>query len=356
MTTDISKWWNGPVKQEPDFENLLKVLRRQKPSRPTLFEFAMNTRIQCVLAPEAKDWPQTKPCGADALTLMAYRNAGYDYVTLHGSNFYFPTGQIDHRQTISLNAGALISDWASFEAYPWPDPQQFDYGKLNELRPLLSGNMKIIVFGPYGLLETAIQLVGFENLCYMLADNPALAQTIFDAIGSRLLEYYEICLQHESVGAVIGNDDWGFKTQTMLSTADMRKYVMPWHKRIVALAHTKGRRAILHSCGNLSCVMDDVIDEIGYDGKHSFEDGILPVEQAYDLYHGRIAILGGLDVDFMVNGTPEMIFRRAQKMLARAAENGAYALGTGNSVPDYIPDANYLAMIAAARQSCDNQI
>lgn len=30
------------VHREPDFENILKVLRCEKPSRPTLFEFFMN--------------------------------------------------------------------------------------------------------------------------------------------------------------------------------------------------------------------------------------------------------------------------------------------------------------------------
>ena len=212
------------------------------------------------------------------------------------------------------------------------------------------GNMKLIVFGPYGLLEIAIQLVGFEKLCYMLADNPKLAAAIFDAIGLRLLKYYQICLEYETVGAIIGNDDWGFKTQTMLSTADMRKYVIPWHKKIVALAHEKGCPAMIHSCGNLVNVMDDIIDMIGYDGKHSYEDGIMPVEDAYDRYHSRIAILGGLDVSFMVNSTPEMIFKRARAMLERSQAEGSYALGTGNSVPEYIPDENYLAMIAAIRE------
>ena len=37
-------------------------------------------------------------------------------------------------------------------------------------------------------------------------------------------------------------------------------------------------------------------------------------------------------------------------MLERAARHGAYALGTGNSVPEYVPQENYFAMIAAARQ------
>jgi uroporphyrinogen decarboxylase len=35
-------------------------------------------------------------------------------------------------------------------------------------------------------------------------------------------------------------------------------------------------------------------------------------------------------------------------MLERTAGRGGYALGTGNSVPDYVPDENYLAMIRAA--------
>jgi len=38
-------------------------------------------------------------------------------------------------------------------------------------------------------------------------------------------------------------------------------------------------------------------------------------------------------------------------MLDRSARAGGYALGTGNSVPEYVPDANYFAMISAAIQA-----
>ena len=82
-----------PVRREPDFENLLKVLKRQKPARPTLFEFYTNERVNGILAPQARDWPKTKRFGTDALAITAYRNAGYDYATLHASDFHFPTGE-----------------------------------------------------------------------------------------------------------------------------------------------------------------------------------------------------------------------------------------------------------------------
>jgi len=69
----------------------------------------------------------------------------------------------------------------------------------------------------------------------------------------------------ETVGALIANDDWGFKTQTMLSPADLRRYVFPWHERIVETIHAAGKPAILHSCGFAGEIMDDIIDGMKYD-------------------------------------------------------------------------------------------
>jgi uroporphyrinogen decarboxylase len=96
--------------------------------------------------------------------------------------------------------------------------------------------------------------------------------------------------------------------------------------------------------------MDDIIDDMKFDGKHSYEDTIQPVEQAYEQYGGRIAILGGIDLDFLVRSTPEEVFRRSKAMLERSAGRGSYALGTGNSVPEYVPRDNYFAMVLAATE------
>ena len=140
----------------------------------------------------------------------------------------------------------------------------------------------------------------------------------------------------------------------MLSPEDMRQYVFPWHKQIVEVIHQTGKPAILHSCGNLEKVMDDVIDDMKYDAKHSFEDVIEPVEQAYEKYGDRIAILGGIDLDFVCNSTPEEIQKRCKEMLERTGQKGGYALGTGNSVPEYVPQENYFALIKTASDFQDN--
>ena len=147
---------------------------------------------------------------------------------------------------------------------------------------------------------------------------------------------------------MISNDDWGFKTQTMLPPEMLREFVFPWHKKIVQTIHKVGKPAILHSCGNLDKVMDDVINDMNYDAKHSFEDEIISVEDAYERWGDSIAILGGIDLDFLVRGSKEKIVKRSKGLLKQTRDRGGYALGSGNSIPPYVPFENYFAMLSAA--------
>jgi uroporphyrinogen decarboxylase len=337
--------------RRPDFENLLCVLRRQVPARPTLFEFILNKPFYerltgKQLGQEGVDWTAE---GLHPVIIEAYEKAGYDYVTCCGSDMRFPHDEAEKKQTISLNFGDVIRDRASYESYPWPDPDSFDYSRLLRAKDMLPAGMKLVVYGPRGVLEFVIELVGFDRLCMLLVDDPNLVADVFDAVGERLLRYYQLCASYETVGAMIVNDDWGFRTSTMFSPADMRRHVFPWHKRIVETIHEAGKPAILHSCGNLEQVMDDVIDDMGYDAKHSYEDAILPVESAYDRWSDRIAILGGIDLDFVCRSSPQMIENRCKQMLAKTQAKGGYALGTGNSVPEFVPYENYIAMIDCVR-------
>ncbi|MEN6385283.1 MAG: uroporphyrinogen decarboxylase family protein [Phycisphaerales bacterium] len=338
--------------RKPDFNNLLRILERKKPDRPTLFEFFLNRPLYEKIADKDvvaanPDWQWNTVC---PVLISGFKNAGYDYVTVQGSTFKFQTPEPEHKKTISLNAGNAIYDNESFEKYPWQNPEDSDYSLLEDAKNMLPKGMKLIVCGPCGVLENAIALVGYERLCMLLFDNPKLAGEIFAAIGERLVKYYKICASYESVGALISNDDWGFKTQTMLSPADMKKFVLPWHKKIADTIHNAGKPVILHSCGKLDEVMDDII-EIGYDAKHSYEDIIEPVESFYKRMSDKIAIVGGIDLNFIINSSGQEIAKRAKDMLKISEKKGGYALGTGNSVPDYVPDENYFAMIDVVRKT-----
>lgn len=332
----------------PDFNNLLAVLHCEVPERPTLYEFFLNERMYKALT-DHLEIPTGTPYTHSLKMMHAFHRAGYDYAMVLPSDLRFESGRhkIENTDTVSINEGTMFHDRATFEAYTWPDPDAVDMGVFDAVAAEMPDGMKIIPYGPSGVLENVIALVGYEPLCYIIADDPAFAQDIFDGVGSRLLRYYERAMPHPAVGACMVNDDWGFKTQTLLSTRQMRKYVFPWHKRIVATAHAHGKPAILHSCGHFERIMDDVVEDMAYDARHSFEDAIMPIETAYETYQGRIAQLGGIDVDFMCRADPEDVYQRARALLDQTASRGGYALGTGNSVPEYIPDAAYFAMLRA---------
>lgn len=335
--------------RKPDFSNLLKVLKRQKPNRPTLFEFFLNDNLYSDLTSHI-NYDISDPDYLYKRLVDSYKIMGYDYINIIASDFHFPSNRhLDEKHaSVSLNDGFVITDRDTFNKYKWPDPDKCDYSRLERIYKYMPEGMKIIVYGPNGVLETVIDLVGYENLCYLSIDEPELVQEIFDAVGSRFVRYYEICASYDCVGALISNDDWGFNTQTFLSTADMRKYVIPWHKKIVEKIHKSGKPAILHSCGKLDLLMDDIIDVIKYDAKYSFEDTILPVEEAYDRYSDRIAILGGIDVDYICRSSLKDIYNRANLMLERVSDKGGYALGSGNSIPYYVPNNNYFSLVAPA--------
>ena len=340
------------TQRKPIFENVLKVLRREIPSRPVLMELFMNGTIYRKFCdPKYLDSVGTGDNESVSNMVMmasAFANLGYDYFTIWPSNFGFPQKRRESKQTTTLNHEAAIYDKKSFDEYKWPDPADFKMDHLDKALPLVPDGIKGVMVGPGGVLENIIGIMGYDNLCSQIYENPQLVSDVSENVGKRLVKYYTMAAEYDIIGAAFGNDDWGFNTQTMLSPKHMREYIFPWHKKIVEAVHNKNKPCILHSCGNPTEVMDDITDYIKYDGRHSYEDNIIPVEDFYEKYHDRVAVIGGIDVNFIVTKTPEEIKERSKKMLERVATRGGYALGTGNSVPEYIPIDNYLAMLSAA--------
>ena len=344
-------------KPKPNFENLLKVLRCEQPEKPVLFELYLNQSLYERLA--GRKLPDDSRLEAVRLAVDGFAAAGYDYATTHLNEFHFrilhnqavvPEKAAENTATKSLNENTVITDWASFEAFKWPEPGDFDCSHLEKINEFMPDGMKLMVMGPGGVLENVTALTGFENLCYMFYEEPELAERLFYEVGSRMLKYYQLAVQFKSVGLISSNDDWGYKSQTFFSSDIMRKYVFPWHKKIVETAHNAGIPAILHSCGYMDGVMEDIITDMKFDGKHSYEDNILPVEKSYERWGGRIAVLGGIDVDFLIRSSEEQIRQRCENMLSVSSRKGGYALGSGNSIPEYIPFEKYEAMIEIARR------
>jgi uroporphyrinogen decarboxylase len=193
-------------------------------------------------------------------------------------------------------------------------------------------------------------LMGYETLCYSLYDQRDLVA----AISARLVEMYrgfiERLLEFDRVKLIWGSDDMGFRSGTLISPDDLREFALPGHRLMAQMSHAAGRPYLLHSCGNLEAITEDLIEDVDIDAKHSFEDTIESVVSAKEQYGDRIAVLGGIDMDFLCWASEEQVRQRVRDTLVGCMPGGGYCLGTGNSVANYLPLDNYLAMLDEGRK------
>ncbi len=335
----------------PDFDQFRKSVSGEAPDRPVLYEHYIEfAHIDPVLGPRRID-NDNPPWGWVLNAARAFAALGYDVLGVGDCwagflNFPLPERGKDH--SVAQYSGGLIADEASMEAYPWPEP---DFPRvrflLDGIQPDFPAGMKLMLTIAHGPFDLIIELMGFENACLAAADEPELLDELGRRIGVRQARLVEACAAHPLIGAVQVCDDWGYRTNTVLAPETLRRSVFPWHRAVVEAAHAAGKIAILHACGDVFAVMDDVITGMGYDAKHSYEDVIRPVENAWADYHGRIGVLGGIDNDFLVRSTPEAIYRRCRALVEKTRCR-RYALGSGNSVTAAMAPENFQAMLRAA--------
>jgi len=366
------------MSHKPNFDNLRRTILRQGPPGPVpFFELAADPgMVEAVLGQEfpvdVHKFEDPRPeFSSDELpdvlkSLDMYvrfcRELGYDYVfmvtgfnlmrTFHAAADTavaqnWPGGQRYWQDSVT----GPIQNWADFEAYPWPKAAELSHLGLEYVSSVVSDGMKVAAFQYGGPFEFSYWLMGLQSFALALHDQPDLVGAICERVGELSLATATQAVAIDNVELLILSDDLGFYSGTLVSPAVIRQYVVPHYKKIVDAVHKSGKLVVFHSCGNMYKLMEELIDDVGIDAKHSFEDKILPVDEAYRRWGDRVAILGGVDMDMLCRGTEEQVRARTRQILETCAIKGTgYALGTGNTAANYIPKQNYLAMLDEGRR------
>jgi uroporphyrinogen decarboxylase len=333
---------------KPDFNRLRKVLLREgEPDRVPFYELLADN----VFVEKYTGKPYTPEASVEFFLRL-----GFDYVTLNSVGFEYELRRREAEDTAALSKGkrsyvdnnhGVIENRHDFDVYPWPLINSGCAGEFVEAQKYMPDGMKLI-YMVGGVLENVTFLMGLIPFSYALYEDAELVSDMFEKTGRDLLTLVRTILENvdlRKMGAVVLGDDMGDSNSTLISPELLRKFVLPWDKKLAELVHSYELPFILHSCGNIASIMDDLIDYVKIDAKHSFEDKILPVTEVKTRYGDRVAILGGVDMNFLCTANPEAIRRYVRKVIEVCAPGGGYALGTGNSVANYIPMANYLTML-----------
>jgi len=348
----------------PDWEGLRdSIMGTGTPSRVHHIELFLDREVQDAIAERygvLEGLNPNDPFYDLQRQIAVQRFLGYDFVRYGVDDFDMPLNRMETEDTADLKrAGGRrymnehrgpITNWEEFEAYPWPDPTQVSTRSLEWFEKNLPDDMCIIGSGGFAhFAEYLTWLMGYESLCYALYDQ----RDLVEAITERLLGIYRVILgrilEFDRVKIVWGSDDMGFRSGTLIAPDDAREFYLPGHKLMAQMAHDAGRPYLLHACGNLREIMEDLIEDVGIDAKHSFEDTIEDVCETHQQYSDRIAMLGGIDVDFLCRADEAAIRARVRRTLGDCMPRGRYVLGSGNSIANYIPLDHYMAMMDEGR-------
>jgi uroporphyrinogen decarboxylase len=335
------------ISRDRDFKEFLKVLRRLgRPSYLPFYEHVaspefISSRMETdIRALRGRDYWR---CYVDF-----WLSFGFDCIPME---IPLSVKRPPPRQTAGSTQGAshgsearaCVFSPADLNKIGWPpDDRPIDLQPFEMVADMLPPGVKIVGGVCCGPFEFASQaLLGLEGLAYALVDEPAMVDDIFARLKTLYVSANRRLAGMDCIGACRQGDDLGFKTATFLPPDMLRQHIFPIYRGMAAAAHAQGKPFVLHSCGDLSAVYDDII-ACGVDAKHSFEDSILPVADFKQRYGARITPLGGLDVDVICRSSERDVRAYVRRNREACFADGHWALGTGNSLTGYMPVENYL--------------
>lgn len=341
---------------KPDYTNLIKAAKNTKPDRMPLYDHHVNEKVmEAILNKEFADLYNGNESDRREFFRIFngfFKSEGYDTVSFERGYPLVMPGSGALRE----NKPGIIKDREDFERYPWDEIPRLYFEKFADdfklLEEEMPQGMKAVGGIGYGLFEGVQDVVGYQELCYISVDDPELYRELFEEVGNVMYKIWKEFLDKfgDNYAVCRFGDDLGFKSSTLLPPDDIRNLIIPQYKKLVNLIHSYNKPFLLHSCGRIFDVMDDLIDNVKIDAKHSNEDQIAPFSVWVEKYGDRIGNFGGVDTDHLCRKSEDEIKLIVKEIVGYSINSGGFALGSGNSIPAYVKPELYLAMLETARE------
>jgi len=104
---------------------------------------------------------------------------------------------------------------------------------------------------------------------------------------------------------------------------------------------------MMHSDGDLSAIMDELID-MELDAIQPIDPSCMDMAKVKKQWGERICLIGNVSNELLRSASTAQIEARVKELLRDAAPGGGFALGSGNSVPNWAKFENYMTM----RETC----
>lgn len=252
-----------------------------------------------------------------------------------------------------LSGKGLLSQAASaadVAQIAFPDAQYLDFSETLALLDACGPYYRLSGFwAPF--FHDLCYLFGTEELLTFLLIEPDIVRAALDRIGTFYYEANErfYAAAGARIDACFFGNDFGTQNGLLMSPAVFCAMFLPWIARFAAQAHQHGYACVLHCCGGISEIIDDLIGA-GVDCLHPLQTraaGMHP-EHLAQRFGRRVIFMGGVDTqDLLVNGTADDVTRAVGEL--RRIFNERIIVGPSHEA--LLPNVNVqnvTAMAAAA--------
>ena len=234
------------------------------------------------------------------------------------------------------------------EAYPWPDPDWFDYAAL--ARECEKNENRALLIGWPGVFQIASFMVNDQKLFIDMAAEPEFAQAMFDKLVDFEVEYYSRMFEAADgrIDILKVCDDYGTQSGMLFSNDMWKQYFTRNTKRLADLCHKHNAFYMQHSCGAVRNIIPHLID-CGVDALDPIQkvEGMEPEGLKAD-FGDKLCFHGGIDTQHLLpHGTPEAVKAEAERFIERLNHEGGYILAPSQDFEGDVPAENILALYAA---------
>jgi uroporphyrinogen decarboxylase len=248
-----------------------------------------------------------------------------------------------------LSAAETIDD---IKAYPWPEPDWYDYAALPDLCAEHEG--RAVLIGYTAIFYWHNRLRGLEQSLMDLALRPELSRYLIQRIADFFLEYHQRC--YEAAGQAMQitqvTDDFGSQTGLLISRGMIEEYYASWIRRAIEQAHGFGLRVFHHDDGAIFPIIGDLID-LGIDILNPVQWRCkgMDREAIGREFGGKVCFHGAVDNQYTLPfGTPDDVREEvAENLRTLGASGTGYIIAPCHNIQANTPLENILAMYSAPR-------
>lgn len=336
-------------------ERFLAALHHQPTDRVPMFDFLFQRPLyQAVIGRQPAEYN-----AADAIALSLALDLDGVWLPFGGFNGYQPRfvasdtyvdewgttyQQSSSSWPIDAPVAYPIQSRADLKAYVLPDPTLPGRDEQLRIGVTMPNDHLAITGGITGPLTTAWLLMGYEQLSYMMYDDPGLVTAIFQLTLDFYKEAARLSVQ-AGAHAMWVSEDYGDSTRAFFKPNLFQKYVLPYFAELVEYVSGLGVPVLLHSCG---CIKDYLpyLAQTKISSIHPLQRTAgMDLRWVKENYGHRLCIIGNIDSSRTLPfGTPQEVEAEVREAIEIAAPGGGYILASDHSLHDGIPVENILTM------------